>query len=227
MKKESQRQKEIVQVYIKETDPVKKHHYLNQLMMFYENTYRLEVVTIIKQKYILKYADREVGSEDLYSQAMEILLNKINKDAAILVDLNFPAFMLGVCRNLYLEGIRKSKEIPTNEVKQHLTDDFLRSESPYESEELQKQVEDQLIDYYEKNKMIECLIILYFGFKEGLKNEELAKKLNLDMQKEPARRVTVIQQNCIKKAWRNVPLLEQVKEKYALKKRNRHVWKKI
>jgi len=227
MKKKTLRETTLVRDFVAEESPSKKRQLLNQLMTYYEEAFRLEVLAIIKQKYILKYADREAGSEDLYSQATEILLKKINGDAQFLNDLNFPAYMLGVCRNLYLEGIRKSKEIPTDEVKQSLTDDFLRDENPYESEKLQTQVENNLIDYYEKNNMMECLKIMYFGFKEGLKNEEIAKKLNLDMKDDPARRVTVIQQNCLKKAWRNVPLLTQVKEKYALKKRNRHIWKKI
>jgi len=227
MKKKSLRETELTGLYLKEQDPRKKRQHLNLLMGYYEDSFRPEVLNIIKNKYVLRYADREVGSEELYSQAIEILLNKIKDKEEILADLNFPAYMLGVCRNLYLEGIRKSKEIPTDEVKQSLTDDFLRDENPYESEKLQTQVENNLIDYYEKNNMMECLKIMYFGFKEGLKNEEIAKKLNLDMKDDSARRVTVIQQNCLKKAWRNVPLLTQVKEKYALKKRNRHIWKKI
>jgi hypothetical protein len=223
------KEQELAKAVLQENITGKRRDHLDMLLTHYDKTYRDEVIMIIKHKYMVRHTDREEGARDMYSQALEILLMKINDKIDIIINLNFPAYILGVCRNLYLEAIRNSKEIPTGEVKSILTDDFLKEESPYESEEIQAKIENELIDYYEKNQLIDCLKIMYYAFKKDLKNNDIAKELGIKEAEsiQAARRVTVIQQNCLKKAWRNIPLLSEIKNKYYLKKRNRHIWLKI
>jgi len=146
----------------------------------------------------------------------------------LLADLKYESYMIGICKNLYFEKTRKTPVKNYQDAYQF--ENKLATpeeeENPFESEQIQRKVEDALISYYESNKMIDCLKILYYSWKKEYKNHDIAAIMNIQTEniKEASRRVSVIQQNCIKKAWRNIGLLQEIKKEYNIKKRNKIYW---
>lgn len=203
---------------------------LSELIKSFNNNYKNRILNIARLKYTLSHDEKEEAAKDLYSEAIAIFLKNVNENVSILNDLKYENYILGICRNLYLERTRKNKEEPGHEkyLFEQKSIEEITEQSPFESEQIQRQVENALIDYFENNQMIECLKILYFSWKKELKNQEIAKLLNLEINdlREASRRVTVIQQNCIKNAWRNIDLLQEVKKDYHIKKRKKIYWRK-
>ncbi|MGK7394687.1 MAG: RNA polymerase sigma factor [Candidatus Cyclobacteriaceae bacterium M3_2C_046] len=203
---------------------------VNELIKFYNDNYKIKIVNVIRKKYTLNHDEKEEAAKDLYSEAMAIFLKTIHEKVDILHDLKYENYFLGICRYLHYDRIRKNKEEPGHEthVFEKQAGELKEEETPFELEQIQQQVEKALIDYYEENNMFDCLKILYYSWKKELKNPEIAKLLNLEIadQKEASRRITVIQQNCIKNAWRNIGLLHEVKKDYHIKKRKKIYWRK-
>jgi DNA-directed RNA polymerase specialized sigma24 family protein len=227
MNHSSSEEKKLVEQLLNEKSGVETTKQINKLLTVYDAHYRDEIQRIIKSKYVLSTDDKSEAAKDLYSQAMEIFLMKLNENTELLRGLNYRAFMLGIARNLFLERTRKDKEIPVDASPVfEAVHEELHDPGPFESENVQKKIEEALVTYYMENDLRDCLKILYYGWKEDFKNAEIAGKLGLENHRsaEAARQVTVLQQNCMKKAWRNIPLLQQVKEAYNIKKRNKHNW---
>jgi len=223
----------LIQKIISATNKGEEQNYkllLTELIKSFDDNYKIKIINIIRSKYTLSHEEKNEAAKDLYSDALAIFLKNIKDNTLILNDLKYENYLLGICRNLHFERTRKNKEEPGHEeyVFEQQTNEESSEQNPFESEQIQRQVENALIDYYENNEMIDCLQILYYSWKKELKNPEIAKLLNLNISdpKEASRRITVIQQNCIKNAWRNVGLLHEVKNNYHIKKRKKIYWKK-
>ncbi len=227
MSHQTTKEKKLVEQLLNEKSDVEISKLINQLLTVYDAHYRDEIQRIIKSKYVLNTDDKNEAAKDVYSNAMEIFLMKLNENTELLRGLNYRAYILGIARNLFLERTRKEKEMPvdTSSVFEAVHEE-LHDPGPFESENVQKEIEEALVNYYMENDLRDCLKILYYGWKEDYKNSEIAGKLGLENHRsaDAARQVTVLQQNCMKKAWRNIPLLQQVKDGYNIKKRNKHTW---
>jgi len=209
-------------------DTSKFNLWLTELSNSLDDNYKNKIINIIRNKYTFAFEDREEGAKDLYSEACVIFLQNLKRDINLLADLKYESYMIGICKNLYFEKTRKTPVKNYQDAYQF--DNKLATpeeeENPFESEQIQRKVEDALISYYESNKMIDCLKILYYSWKKEYKNHDIAAMMNIQTEniKEASRRVSVIQQNCIKKAWRNIGLLQEIKKEYNIKKRNKIYW---
>lgn len=227
MNQNSSEEKQLIEQILSSKNSTDVDKLINKLISHLETHYRDEIHRIIKSKYVLKGDDKNEAAKDLYSSAMEIFLLKLNENPELLRGINYRAYMLGIARNLFLERTRKVKELPVDSSYVfEAVHEELNDPGPFESEIVQNEIEEALVNYYMENDLRDCLKILYYGWKEDYKNAEIAGKLGLENHgaSDAARQVTVLQQNCMKKAWRNIPLLQQVKDTYNIKKRNKHHW---
>jgi len=227
MFKSAKEEKKLIELFISAEGQFEENNYREALINYLDSRYKKDIERVIRSKYVLKTEDAYETAKDLYSSAIEIFIKKINENRSFLQDINYQAYIIGIARNLFLEKIRKHKEIPTGTIPDYqLIDEELSTVKPFESELIQKKVESALIKYFIDNNLHDCLKILYYSWKKDLKNNEIATilQLNNSQSADASRRVTVIQQNCIKKAWRNIPVLEEVKNEFHIRHRSKHVW---
>jgi len=164
---------------------------------YYETVKKLHAYFPVVKKFIQKNSGNRQDAEDIFQDALMILLNRLKADDFVLKS-SLNTFLFGVCRNLWMEQLRKKS-------REMLTDDFQREEA--ESAGLHSAIEEnqsrnkamnafmqlgekcrQILElfYHGKKSMQEIAKIVGFAGENGAKNQkyrciEKAREIYLKM----------------------------------------------